>query len=229
MSPDQTRTFIIGDIHGCLNALETVSYLADIQPEDTLITLGDVVDRGPDSKGVIDWLIARHETGPTISLLGNHELLMMRARLSENNLIDWTRFGGRETLESYPGHSIQKVPMSHWLFLDEWCVDYHEEENWLCVHAGAEPQLPLSQQSELKLFWEKFIEAPKPHQSGKLLLCGHTAQKSGLPLLGNRTICLDTYCYGGGWLTAVELHSGRLFQARETGETRELAFRAPIP
>lgn len=201
---------------------------ARIKPEDTLITLGDLVDRGPDTKGVLNWVINRHQAGNTISLLGNHELMMMRSRFSTQALADWLRFGGRETLISYGSEELSSVPKSHWDFFDNICVDFQELEKHFCVHATAHHSLELREQPELFLFWEKIDVAPRPHKNGKIMICGHTAQKSGLPFMTPTTICLDTWCYGGGWLTALEVETGRLFQTRDNGEKRTLNYLAPI-
>lgn len=221
-------TFVIGDLHGCLNALKLMVEFAGITPDDTLITLGDVVDRGPASCAVVEWLIKRHQQGNTISLLGNHELMMMRARFNPIELNDWLRFGGRETLLSYGTENLSEIPERHWRFFDEVCLDYFVLEHHFCVHATAHPTTPLAEQPELYLFWEKLDQAPKPHETGKIMICGHTAQKNGLPFLTPTTICLDTWCYGGGWLTALEVETGRLFQTRESGEKRLLNYLAPL-
>ncbi|MGF1571931.1 MAG: metallophosphoesterase family protein [Sumerlaeia bacterium] len=220
-------TFVIGDLHGCLDALKTMVKFANITENDTLITLGDVVDRGPSSAAIIDWLIARHQVAPTVSLLGNHEIMMMRSRFSPSEFNDWLLYGGRETLASYGTEIITIIPTKHWDFLDHTCVDYHELTHHFCVHAAVNPLLSLPQQPEIILFWEKLQIPPKPHQNGKIMICGHTAQKNGLPYLTPTTICLDTWCYGGGWLTALQLETGQLYQTRESGETRTLAYVAP--
>ncbi len=215
------RTLALGDIHGCLTALTTVLDAASLTNDDRLITLGDYVDRGPDSRGVIDWLIERKSTvGNLIALRGNHDMMMLAARECQG-VADWLSVGGRETLASY-GEPIrvENVPAEHWQFLEADCRDYFELDDCFFVHGNVDPQLPLEEQSPLVLHWEKCHD-PQPHISGKTMICGHTAQKSGLPLNMGHAICLDTWVYDpAGWLTCLNVDSGEYWQANERGQTR---------
>jgi serine/threonine protein phosphatase 1 len=71
------------------------------------------------------------------------------------------------------------------------------------------------------LYWQKLIPRwSAPHCSGKVMVCGHTAQKTGAPLDLGHAVCIDTYVYGSGWLTCLDVQTGELWQARQTGETR---------
>jgi len=215
------RTLAVGDIHGCLTALETVLAAASLADDDRLVTLGDYVDRGPDSRGVIDWLIERKSTvGNLIALRGNHDVMMVTARdggLDEG----WLSVGGCETLASYGQPiNVDHVPDSHWRFLEEDCQDYFEADEQFFVHGNVDPDLPLAEQPTSILYWEKCHQT-RPHQSGKTMICGHTAQKNGLPLDMGHAICIDTWVYGRiGWLTCLDVDSGRYWQANERGETR---------
>jgi serine/threonine protein phosphatase 1 len=83
------RILAIGDIHGCTIAFDTLLANLQLQPSDLIITLGDYVNHGPDSKGIINRLIALHDTGQLVALRGNHELAMLAAQLSEQNLLRW--------------------------------------------------------------------------------------------------------------------------------------------
>src|SRR5262245_1211953 len=123
------RTIAIGDIHGCSTLLNRL--LEAIQPasDDTLIFLGDYVDRGPDSRGVLDRLLQLKESRQCVFLGGNHELMMMRARESRGEMKTWLQYGGAQTLGSYggsPGRSgtIDDVPPVHWQFLEQ-LFDFH--------------------------------------------------------------------------------------------------------
>ncbi len=218
------RLLAIGDIHGCFRALTTLVEAAQITTDDVLITLGDYVDRGPNSCAVLDWLIGRAKQGPLIALRGNHELMMVRATSDFVGREDWLAYGGDATLASYPSPAdratLNEVPDHHWDFLENVCRDGYETETHLFVHAGADPDLSLAEQPEFILFWEQFDDPP-PHRSGKVMICGHTAQKSGRPLGLGHAICIDTWAYGGGWLTCLDVASGRYWQANENGESRE--------
>jgi len=214
-----TRTFAIGDIHGCLTALQTLMNFVPLRDDDTLITLGDYVDRGPDSKGVLDWLIERHAGGHLIPLRGNHDLMFLNPDQESGMLDLWLAVGGAETLLSYGSSDDPHVPESHRRFLTSDCRKYYETDTHIFVHATLRSDRPPSQQDDNWLYWEK-LRDPVPHCSGKTVICGHTAQKSGWPLNAGHTICIDTWVYGDGWLTCLDVESGDFWQARETGETR---------
>ena len=98
---DQPRVIAIGDIHGCSTALEKL--LAAIKPgkSDTIVTLGDHIDWGPDSRGVLDMLISLSHRCRLISLLGNHEEMLLAARQSRSELVYWMKLGGTATMDSY--------------------------------------------------------------------------------------------------------------------------------
>jgi serine/threonine protein phosphatase 1 len=213
----------IGDIHGCFAALETLAAAVPFADDDLLVTLGDYVDRGPDSRAVVDWLIERDRLGRLIALRGNHELLMLRSRESEEMEAAWRMFGGDATLASYASAnrsgSLNDVPQQHWDFFEHTCRDYYETETHLFVHATADPLLPLDQQSEQSLFWDKFNNPPA-HRSGKIMICGHTAQKSGLPNDVGHAVCIDTWIYGDGWLTCLDPASGVYWQANQECRSR---------
>src|SRR5436190_20525021 len=95
-----SRVLAIGDVHGCSRALDLL--LTDLDPRDgdTVVTLGDYIDRGPDSKGVLDRLLGLHRAGRLVALRGNHEIMMLAARQSQSDMAYWPHFGGRETLHS---------------------------------------------------------------------------------------------------------------------------------
>jgi len=218
------RTLAIGDIHGCSAALLALESFASIQPDDLVVALGDYVDRGPDSHGVLDWLIARHRRGGLVAVCGNHELMMLQARDDDDALAYWLRVGGDATLASYSPFDdagrLADVPDSHWAFLENDLVPYHETDTHFFVHAGAYPDLPLAEQPDSMLYWESWND-PAPHESGKVLVCGHTPQTSGVPLNIGHAVCLDTFAYGkGGWLTCLDVASGRYWQANRHGRTR---------
>lgn len=218
-----SRTFAIGDIHGSLQALETLIEIVPVHNDDLLITLGDYVDRGPDSKGVLDWLIERHETSRLVAIRGNHDVMFACAPFDSKQRDVWISVGGVQTLMSYGQDGIiatlDDVPYEHFNFIDRTCVRYYETERHIFVHAMLEPELPLTEQTDECLYWSKLRDSG-PHCSGKIMICGHTAQKTGKPLNLGHSICIDTWVYGAGWLTCLDVDTGEYWQARQSGEHR---------
>jgi serine/threonine protein phosphatase 1 len=207
-----SRTIAIGDIHGCSDALSSVLRAIDPQPNDTIITLGDYVNRGIDSKGALDLLIELSGRFRLVPILGNHDEMMLKANGSRSSFRHWMEFGGIETLDSYgdTGH-ISLVPRQHFDFLES-CVAYFENETHFFTHGNYDPDLPLDQQDERtlrRLSLRDFV--PGPHVSGKIAVVGHTPQTEVLDL--GHLICVDTGCAYGGKLTAMELESGEVWQA----------------
>lgn len=218
-------TYAIGDIHGCWKALATLLDQVPIKPEDTLITLGDYIDRGPSSARVLGWLIDRHQQGNCIALRGNHEVMLQASVEGNMNVDHWLACGGRETLESYlPSKqkrkpSLADVSPEHLLFLKKKLRPYHETDSHIFVHAAVLHGHSLEDQDEYTLYWERFQDIA-PHQSGKTVICGHTAQKSGIPANNGHAICIDTWVYGRGWLTCLEVETGRYWQANQNKKHR---------
>jgi serine/threonine protein phosphatase 1 len=218
------RTIAIGDIHGCPDALDAVVAAFDPTLDDEVVTLGDYVNRGPNSRGVLDRLIDLGHRCRLVSILGNHDQVMLdvlEGRAETSLLI---AMGGKTTLASYgrsgPPLRPSDVPPEHLEFLQN-CVDHHETADHLFVHASYAPYLPMIGQLPHTLRWESLRdEVPGPHQSCKRVVTGHTSQKKGqIYDLGYLT-CIDTYCYGGGWLTALDVHSGQTWQADRRGRLR---------
>lgn len=217
------RLIAIGDIHGCVDALEALLEALQLGQNDALITLGDYVDRGPDSRQVLDLLIELYDAKRVIPLRGNHELMMMRARDSQADERFWRNYGGDEALASYatkerPGR-LSDVPQRHWQFMATDCCDYVQTEDHIFVHAGVNKVLPLDEQIEEDLFWQLLADRG-PHCSGKTVICGHTTQHSGMPRNLGHTICIDTGAYCGGWLTALDVRSLDYWQTTEFNEFR---------
>jgi serine/threonine protein phosphatase 1 len=225
------RTLVIGDIHGCSAALDHVLRLVRLQKSDTLITLGDYVDRGPDTKGVIERLLKIKAHCRLIPLKGNHEVMMNGSRTDTEYEPTWRSHGGEQTLKSYaPGKekpSLVDVPDEHWEFLEHQCLDYFETETHLFVHANLLPDVPMNAQPDTALFWDFLSANQRPHCSGKTMICGHTVQNTGRPLNLGHTICLDTWAYGGGFLSCLDIASGVVCQASQSGMKREFILRAP--
>ena len=224
------RTLAIGDIHGCFVSLAELAKFVPFEPTDRLITIGDYVDRGPASCEVLDWLIARKMNGTLIPIRGNHELMMSAARRSDRHYDEWIACGGRAALSSYARSRrkarLDDVPSTHWQFIERDCRPYYEIDTHFFVHANAHPDIPLSEQPDYMLYWEQFNDPP-PHESGKIMVCGHTPQDDGLPRSIGHAVCIDTRVYAGGWLTCLDVTSGEYWQANEQCQTRK-GFLDPI-
>ncbi len=218
------RTLVIGDIHGCSQALRTLLNAVQPGPEDVLITLGDYVDRGPDSKGVIDLLLDLEKRTQLKPIIGNHEILFLDVLNQRMSPEGWLRVGGEETVRSYGQQSeslsLASVDPRHIEFLTQRCLRYYEDDKNLYVHANANAYYRLEDQSDDWLFWTRFDHI-FPHSSGKRIICGHTAQKNGWPLVKPFAICIDTWVYGPqGWLTCMDVGAGTFIQANQAGELR---------
>ena len=219
------RVLAIGDIHGCLRAFDLVLDMVLPQPDDLLVTLGDYVDRGPDSFGVLDRLIDLRFRCNLVALRGNHDQMMLDARNGPEPFKEWLHCGGKQALRSYSDHpvalSIEDVPSRHWHFLEATCVKYHETDTHVFVHANLYADMPLDEQPDHMLMWERLVpEDSRPHESGKTMVCGHTQQLAGAPLNLGHAVCIDTWAYGDGWLTCLDVRTGRYWQANQAGESR---------
>src|SRR5205085_10964531 len=130
--PDTQRIIAIGDVHGCFTALETLLAVLELREDDLLVALGDYVDRGPDTRRVLDRLVELFDAGKLIPLRGNHELMMMRARDSVAEEKFWRNYGGDDALESYStadrSGRLNDVPDRHWRFMASDCRDWYETE-----------------------------------------------------------------------------------------------------
>lgn len=224
--PAHGRTLVIGDIHGCSMALELMLEELAPQPSDTLVTLGDYVDRGPDTRGVLHHLLELEASTQLIPLLGNHEILMLDASNRQVDTDSWFGVGGRQTMQSYgcmDAPDWNAIPEEHWAFLSQRLRRWHETDRHIFVHANVNAMLPMQDQSDDWLFWRRFDDS-HPHFSGKTLICGHTAQKDGLPKLLPGRICIDTWVYGEGWLTALDISTETFVQTSQRGEVRRFSF-----
>jgi serine/threonine protein phosphatase 1 len=224
------RTIAIGDVHGCARALAALLATIEPRPGDVIVTLGDYVNRGPDSRGVLERLIALERECNLVPLLGNHDEQLLTALTGEPwTLSDFLDMGGDATLASYGARlmcaaALERIPAEHFRFLRR-CRDYHETDTHIFVHAQYDPDLAMDEQSPYDLRSESLRNGtPGPHVSGKRVIVGHTSQKTGEVLDLGHLVCIDTYCYGGGWLTALEVHTEEVWQADRHGELRPSRF-----
>ncbi len=215
------RTIAIGDIHGCSAALDALVEAIRPGPDDYVVTLGDYINRGPDSRGVIERLIALKDRCRLVPLLGNHEEMLFEALAKRYPFEYFLRVGGAATLDSYgPDRKLSLIPDDHLEFLKS-CLDYHETTSHIFIHASYECDLPMDEQTAPILRWESVRHSvPELHFSGKTVIAGHTSQKDGEILDVGHVKVIDTYCYGGGWLTALDIHTGEVWQADREGNMR---------
>jgi serine/threonine protein phosphatase 1 len=222
------RTIAIGDIHGCHVPFQDLLNGLDVQPDDTIVFLGDAVDRGPDSRGVIDTLLELKDRCQLVPILGNHEEMLLAAVDGKIPLQDWLIHGGTETLDSYgSGRVPSQLPAEHVDYLRTW-TDYYETPSHFFAHGNYLASKPLDKQPWHETRWESLRNfLPKMHCSGKTAVLGHTSNKAGEILNLGYLVCIDTYCHGGGWLTAFEPETGKIWQTNIQGEFREAKLPPP--
>lgn len=217
------RTIAIGDIHGCSKALRGLLEAISPQSDDTFILLGDYIDRGPDSRGVVDILVELRSICQVVPLRGNHEVMFLGVRWGGLPDEHWKLSGGQATLASYGG-DLSRVPDSHLDFFGGLRA-FHETERAIFVHAGYLPTVNMADQPDQSLYWDHLPAIPPgPHCSGKTVFVGHTPQGSGMPLDLGHLVCLDTYCFGGLWLTAMDVTTRETWQVSYHGHMRRRPF-----
>lgn len=210
------RIYAIGDVHGCNSLLIKLLTTISPQKDDTLIFLGDVIDRGEDSKGVLDTIMHYQSICHVILIQGNHEEMMLSAIHDKEYLKYWLKFGGIETLQSFGvminQQELRQIPYAYYKLLKS-SLTYYETEDFIFTHATPFANIEMNQQTDEGLRW-RFIppDGQDRHISGKTVICGHSAQKSGKVYHQDGLICIDTYAYGGGALTALEVTNMQVYQ-----------------
>jgi len=212
------RTFVIGDIHGCADEVDRLLETLAPSSTDTLVFLGDYIDRGPASKAVIDRLLQLRREGPRcIFLKGNHEDMFL-AFLGRSGLYgDAFLFnGGEATLRSYGLASrvgqvtAELLPADHLEFLLSLDMHYQHGQ-FFCVHAGLAPTRPLQEQEVEDMLWIRNEFISSPHAFPFTVIFGHTPQREVLLDLPYK-IGLDTGLVYWNQLSCLELHDQRLYQ-----------------
>ncbi len=209
------RTIAVGDVHGCSKALKALIDAIRPTPDDLIVMLGDYVNRGPDSRGVLDTLADLKDRCRLVPILGNHDEMLLRAHAG---------LPAAATVPGGPprdwGRELPNLNPANLAFLKS-CVGFHETETHLFVHAAYNPAQPMDRQPAVLLRWHSLKSGvPRPHFSGKTAVVGHSSQKNGKILDLGHLVCIDTYCHGGGWLTALDVASGRTWQAGRDGKLR---------
>ncbi len=219
-NPSAGRVIAIGDIHGCSIALATLLETVRPRPADTFIVLGDVIDYGPDSRGVLEQLKSLPRRTQLILLTGNHEELLFGVLDQNRDVESWTRHGGDRTLASFGVDRPRDLPAEDIAFLRT-AQPHHETDTHTFVHAGYYANQPLTATPSSALFWEPLDPSRAwPHYSGKRFIVGHTPQPSGEVLDLGFVVCIDTDCSRGNWLTALDTTTGRVWQSSQRGGLR---------
>ncbi len=224
------RTLAVGDIHGCLRAFDLLLEQLDPQRGDLVVTLGDYVDRGTGSKDVLDRLVGLRARTQLVAIQGNHDLMMLAAQ-GRGSLrgvaLLWRQANARILWRDVQLANVREaIPARHWRFLEDDCVAYHESDAHFFVHASVHPDLPLPEQPDYMLYWE-MLEASTcgPHESGKTMVCGHSVQRSGRPLVLDHAICIDTWVRSRTGAKGIA-PSEEIRRRRNPAATGRIAFRA---
>lgn len=213
------RRIIIGDVHGHYDGL--MALLDKISPNanDQVYFLGDLIDRGPKSAQVVDFV----KNSPYHCLRGNHEQLMLNALPEEGRHPQawqaWLYSGGLTTITSYQDLGI--LPRDHLHWMESLPLYLDLGDIWL-VHAGVHPKMPLDFQTEEEFCWirREFHEIPKPFFSDKLIIIGHTITftfdgiEPGSLVQGQGWLGIDTGVYHAksGWLTGLDITNHKVYQ-----------------
>ncbi len=210
-----SKTFAIGDIHGTFDRLQNLMQKIPIDYDnDTLVFIGDYIDRGPGSVEVVDYLLDLKSRVPgTIVLKGNHED-MLQKYLDGTDRFTYLLNGGQKTLDSYLSKNAQPdsfpIPADHMDFFKSLRL-YYETASHIFVHAGLRPKVPLASQDTEDMLWirDKFIYSK--YNFGKPVVFGHTPLEK--PLVESNKIGIDTGAVYGNALTCVQLPDMQFFSA----------------
>ncbi|MCA9672828.1 MAG: metallophosphoesterase [Myxococcales bacterium] len=220
--------FAIGDVHGCASELNELLNKLPISSDSTLVFLGDYIDRGPESREVIDTILDLRQQCNVVTLLGNHEAMLLDF-LAEPRSVRAGLFiynGGSSTLASYANENGNfDFPPSHVEFFRALLPCYETERYFFC-HAGA-PEIPLAQVDfdahRETLIWSRSIMRTE-YRWNKTIVHGHSPRPN-VELLPWR-INVDTGCgFRGGALSAIELPTGRVFSVPRSGVRRRVYLR----
>lgn len=247
--PRGCRAYAIGDVHGRLDLLRNLLHKIEEDSADRpsartfVVFLGDLIDRGPDSAGVLEFLRRyRPDTIEPVFLAGNHEEVMLRVINGERGgLLDrWLRYGGAQTLTSYGldvasirimperralEEIIEAVPAHHDSFLQSF-ADTFRFGDYLLVHAGIRPGVPLNGQTQEDLHWirEPFLSDRRNH--GFVVVHGHTISDD-VEERANR-VGIDTGAYRSGLLSAFGIEDRSRWFIQEQGAPADNDETSPI-
>ncbi len=207
--------YAIGDIHGCFDQLLSLMDMIDIDfYNETLVFLGDYVDRGVDSYKTIEYLIRLKEYNENIIFLkGNHEQMLLEFFKSERKRMVYLLNGGQQTVDSYlreqKSSGDDLFPKKHLEFISSLKM-YYTTPDYIFVHAGLREGIKLCEQTSMDLLWirDEFIRSD--YDFGKQVVFGHTPLKK--PMVTGKKIGIDTGAVYGNKLTCVKLPEVKFFQ-----------------
>jgi len=202
--------YVIGDIHGCLAPLKRL--LEHLEPDlhqDRLLFVGDYIDRGPDSRGVVDYILGlktRYPAENIICLRGNHEAMLADFLAGKDRQL-FLFNGGLSTIREYWGEDWDEeprlvLPLDHERFYAE-LLPYYATEDYIFVHGGLRPGIPLDQQVDEDLYWIRGEFIASTEDFGRRVIFGHTPFKQ--PLILPNKIGIDTGLVYGNFLTCLKL------------------------
>jgi serine/threonine protein phosphatase 1 len=228
-TPDDTRIYAIGDVHGRADLLRQMfaaidDSLANYPVKNAVqVLLGDYIDRGPDSRQVIELLIARAKQHAMLCLKGNHESVALQFLTEPAVLSDWRQAGGLNTLVSYGVTPDRRndpeqqrtlaaafrraLPDSHLRFLEQLPLSFSSGD-FFFVHAGVRPGIPLAEQREQDLLWIRDDFLLHEEDFGKIIVHGHTPARE--PEVRPNRINIDTGAYATGRLTCLILQGDQM-------------------
>ena len=187
----RNRLIAIGDIHGEVEKLNSMIDRLDLQKQDKVIFLGDYIDRGLNSKAVIERILDLSKKIECVFLKGNHEDMLLKTKIthSQDDIEHWLLSGGISTYDNYGDYPA--IFNTHGKFLDSLKL-YHIEQNYMFVHAGINPKKELSEQTKDDLLWirEEFLD--NSHNLPYKIIFGHTPFRE--PLILDDKIGIDTGC-----------------------------------
>ncbi|PSR55478.1 serine/threonine protein phosphatase [Adhaeribacter arboris] len=167
--------YAISDVHGCAKTFRClVEESLKLQPTDQLFLLGDYIDRGPDSKGVIDFILELRAQGFAITtLMGNHELMLLESLKSDKYLTTWLRNGGQATLASFKVQQVTDIPVTYLNFMKQ--LEYYKPLNdYLLVHAGFDFQSSNPFTEYEAMVWIRNFKLNSKFTNGRRIVHGHT-------------------------------------------------------
>ena len=217
------RRFVIGDVHGHYNALSSLFEAIAPDTEDGVYFLGDLIDRGPQSAQVVEFVIENK----CHCLLGNHEVMLLDiftgGEICHQAFQVWLHNGGYATINSYGS----KIPPEHIEWFRSLPLYLDLGDFWL-VHAGLHPQIPLEKQTSEQFCWirDQFHSMVTPYFQDKVIIIGHTITftfpgvRAGKLAAGEGWLDIDTgvYHHNQGWLTALELNESMVYQVNSFGQ-----------
>lgn len=217
------RILAISDIHGCLNTFKALLHQINFSKEDHLFLVGDFIDRGPDSKGVIDYIWALEAAGHIITCTkGNHEQMMLDSLVNLNQSRNWLIHGGSQTLDSFGVADLKGVTKKYIRWMRE-LPHFALKEDYVFVHAGLNFDMPNPMDGAASMLWIRNWHTDVNYQwlGNRIIVHGHTPMKKAnieemfktidyLQILDIDAGCVFDYA-GFGHLCCVDLTNRALY------------------